>query len=140
MSWFEAIVLGLVQGLTEFLPVSSSGHLVIAKELFGIETADISFEIAVHAATVLSVIIVFWKQIINLLAGLFKFKYNEQTKYILMICVSMIPVFVVGMFFTDSVESLFGTGLFTVGLALLVTAMLLTFSETIKTTEKPLTY
>ena len=70
MSWFEAIILGLMQGLTEFLPVSSSGHLAIVKALFGIETADLSFEIAVHAATVLSVIVVFWKDIIKLLEGL----------------------------------------------------------------------
>ena len=74
MSWFEALVLGLVQGLTEFLPVSSSGHLAIGKALFGIETADLRFEIIVHAATVLATIVVFRKEIWQLLQGLFKFK------------------------------------------------------------------
>jgi len=111
MSWFEAIILGLIQGLTEFLPVSSSGHLIIAKELFGIETHDLSFEVVVHAATVLSTIIVFRKYLWELLRGLFEFKYNEQTRYILLILVSMIPVMIVGFFFKNYVEELFGSGL-----------------------------
>ena len=111
MSWFEALILGLVQGLTEFLPVSSSGHLAIGKALFGIETADLSFEVVVHAATVLATIVVFWKDILKLLQDLFKFKMNDGTKYILMILVSMIPVFIVGMFFKDYVEDIFGSGL-----------------------------
>ncbi len=131
MSWIEAIVLGIVQGLTEFLPVSSSGHLAIGKALFGIETTDLSFEIAVHAATVLSTIVVFWKDIAALLQGLFKFKMNPETRYLLLIVLSMVPVFVVGMFFKDSVEALFGDGLLVVGLALMVTAILLFLSETL---------
>ena len=131
MSWIEAIILGIVQGLTEFLPVSSSGHLAIGKALFGIETADLGFEVAVHAATVLATIVVFWKDIVGLLQGLFKFKMNSETRYILLILISMIPVFIVGVFFKDSVESLFGSGLLVVGLALIVTAMLLFLSETI---------
>ena len=132
MSWFEGLILGLVQGLTEFLPVSSSGHLAIGKALFGIETADLSFEIAVHAATVLATIVVFRKEIWKLLPGLFQFKLNAETRYILLILVSMIPVFVVGMFFKDSVEALFGEGLVVVGCALLVTALLLFLSEALK--------
>lgn len=140
MSTIEAILLGLVQGLTEFLPVSSSGHLLIAKELFGIETSNLAFEIVVHTATVLSVIICFRKEILHLLQGLFKFKYNEETKYILMICISMIPVFIVGMFFKDAVEGIFSEGLLTVGIALIVTSLLLFLSETIKPIEKPITY
>ena len=132
MSWFEAIILGLIQGLTEFLPVSSSGHLIIAKELFGIETHDLSFEVVVHAATVLSTIIVFRKYLWELLRGLFEFKYNEQTRYILLILVSMIPVMIVGFFFKNYVEELFGSGLPVVGLALLVTSFLLILSESIK--------
>ena len=131
MSWIEAIILGLVQGLTEFLPVSSSGHLAIGKALFGIETADLSFEVAVHAATVLATIVVFWKDIVALLQGLFKFKMNSETRYILLILLSMIPVFIVGMFFKDSVEALFGNGLRVVGCALMVTALLLFLSEAI---------
>lgn len=128
MSWFEALILGLIQGLTEFLPVSSSGHLTIAKELFGIETADLSFEVITHAATVCATIIVFRKEIWTLLQGLFKFRYNSETRYVLMIAVSMIPVFIVGMFFKDQVELLFSNGLPVVGCALLVTAALLLFS------------
>jgi undecaprenyl-diphosphatase len=131
MSWVEALILGIVQGLTEFLPVSSSGHLAIGKALFGIETADLSFEIAVHAATVLATIVVFWKDIVKLLQDLFKFKMNEGTKYILMILVSMIPVFIVGMFFKDYVEEIFGSGLMVVGCCLVITAALLFLSETI---------
>ena len=131
MSWIEAIILGIVQGLTEFLPVSSSGHLAIGKALFGIKTADLGFEVAVHAATVLATIVVFWKDIVGLLQGLFKFRMNSETRYILLILISMIPVFIVGVFFKDSVESLFGSGLLVVGLALIVTAMLLFLSETI---------
>ena len=129
MEWFEAIILGLVQGLTEFLPVSSSGHLIIGKELLGVEAADdLVFEVLVHAATVLSTIIVFRKQLWDLLKGLFKFKYNDQTDYILKICVSMIPVFVVGVFFKDFVEGLFQS-IFVVGVALVGTAFLLFFSD-----------
>ena len=131
MSSLEAILLGLVQGLTEFLPVSSSGHLAIGKALFGIETADLSFEVAVHAATVLATIVVFWKDIVALLKGLFKWQMNSETRFILLILLSMIPVFIVGMFFKDSVEDLFGNGLLVVGCALLVTALLLFLSETL---------
>ena len=129
MDWLQALILGLVQGLTEFLPVSSSGHLTIGREILGVEAAeDLVFEITVHVATVLATIIVFRKQIWKLLCGLFKFKYNDETDYILKICVSMIPVFIVGMFFKDKVESLFSS-LLVVGLALVVTAMLLLFSD-----------
>ena len=129
MDWLQALILGLVQGLTEFLPVSSSGHLAIGREILGVEAAeDLVFEITVHVATVLATIIVFRKQIWKLLCGLFKFKYNDETDYILKICVSMIPVFIVGMFFKDKVESLFSS-LLVVGLALVVTAMLLFFSD-----------
>ena len=131
MSWIEAIILGIVQGLTEFLPVSSSGHLAIGKALFGIETADLSFEVIVHAATVLATIVVFWKDIVKLLQGLFKFQMNPETRYILLIFLSMIPVFVVGVFFKDYVEDIFGSGLVVVGVALIVTALLLFLSETL---------
>lgn len=132
MEWFEGLLLGLVQGLTEFLPVSSSGHLMIGREILGIDVPDegafLSFEIIVHAATVLATIVVFRQQIWQLLCGLFKFRYNDETDYILKIGVSMIPVFVVGMFFKDQVEALF-EGLTVVGGALLVTAVLLYLSD-----------
>ena len=129
MEWFEAVILGLVQGLTEFLPVSSSGHLIIGKDLLGIESADdLVFEVLVHAATVLSTIVVFRKQLWDLLKGFFKFKNNDQTDYVLKICVSMIPVFIVGVFFKDFVEGLFKS-VFVVGVALVCTSFLLFFSD-----------
>ena len=129
MDWLQAIILGLVQGLTEFLPVSSSGHLAIGKALLGVEpTEDLMFEVTVHAATVLATIVVFRKQIWKLLCGLFKFKYNDETDYIAKLCLSMIPVLIVGVFFKDKVEAAFGSML-VVGLALVVTAMLLFFSD-----------
>ena len=129
MEWFQAVVLGLIQGLTEFLPVSSSGHLTIFKAIFGIDADNLSFEVAVHAATVLSTIVAFRKEIWNIISGVFKFKYNQQTQYFLKICVSMIPVFVVGVFFKDEVEAVFGSGLVIVGSMLLLTAVLLTLGE-----------
>jgi len=129
MDAFQAILLGIVQGLTEFLPVSSSGHLTIGKELFGIESENLAFEVAVHAATVLSTIVAFRKEILTLLQGLFKFKYNSETKYILTILVSMIPVMIVGFFCKDFVEGIFGSGITTVGCMLLVTALLLILGE-----------
>lgn len=140
MEWFEAILLGLIQGLTEFLPVSSSGHLEIGKALLGVETTDdLLFTTMVHAATVLSTIVVFRKQIWDLLKGFFcglkgikvengSLVCNDQTDYLLKIAVSMIPVFIVGVFFKDSVESLFGS-ITVVGVALVMTALLLFFSD-----------
>lgn len=129
MNWLQALILGLVQGLTEFLPVSSSGHLAIGREILGVEASeDLVFEITVHAATVLATIIVFRKQIWKLICGLFKFKYNEETDYVLKILVSLIPVFVVGMLFKDVVEEMFSS-LLVVGIALIVTALLLFFSD-----------
>ena len=129
MNGWQALLLGLIQGLTEFLPVSSSGHLTIGREILGIEASgDLVFEVAVHAATVLATIVVFRKEIWRLLCGLFKFRYNDETDYILKICLSMIPVLLVGLFLKDKVEGLFAS-LLTVGLALVVTAMLLFFSD-----------
>ena len=140
MEWFEAVLLGLIQGLTEFLPVSSSGHLEIGKVLLGVETTDdLLFTTMVHAATVLSTIVVFRKQIWDLLKGFFcglkgikvekgSLICNDQTDYLLKMVVSMIPVFVVGVFFKDQVESLFGS-ITVVGVALVMTALLLFFSD-----------
>lgn len=129
MDWLQAIVLGLVQGLTEFLPVSSSGHLAIFRALLGTEPSeDLVFEVAVHAATALATIVVFRKEIARLLRGLFRFSYNDETDYVAKLCVSMIPVFIVGVFFKDAVEAAFGS-LYVVGAALLITAALLAFSD-----------
>jgi undecaprenyl-diphosphatase len=130
MEWFEALILGLVQGLTEFLPVSSSAHLEIGKNLFGINGENnLYFSILVHGATVLSTIVVFRKEIFKLIQGSLKFKYNEETDYIAKIIVSMIPVMIVGLLFKDQIKSLFGgDNMLFVGSMLLVTALLLSFT------------
>ncbi len=140
MEWFEAVLLGLIQGLTEFLPVSSSGHLEIGKVLLGVETSDdLLFTTMVHAATVLSTIVVFRSQIWDLLKGFFgglkewkisdgRLQCNDQTDYLLKIALSMVPVFIVGVFLKDEVEGLFGS-IHVVGFALIATAMLLFFSD-----------
>ena len=144
MEWFEAILLGLVQGLTEFLPVSSSGHLEIGKVLLGVETTDdLLFTTMVHAATVLSTIVVFRAEIWGLIKGFFcgirdirivktdgkrTLLCNDQTDYLFKIAVSMIPILIVGLFFKDKVESIFGS-IHVVGYALVMTALLLFFSD-----------
>lgn len=129
MDWLQALVLGIIQGLTEYLPVSSSGHLAIGSYLFGIEGEEnLAFTVLVHVATVMSTFVVLWKEIDWILKGLFKFKMNDETKYFLNIVVSMIPIGIVGVFFKDTVEEIFGSGLLIVGCCLLLTAALLTFS------------
>ena len=129
MDWLEALVLGIVQGLTEFLPVSSSGHLQIFSALFGIQGEEnLTFAVAVHAATVCSTIVVLRNEIWDLLKGLFRFAWNPETIYIAKIVLSMIPVAIVGVFFKDYVEEIFGSGLTIVGVSLLITAALLTFA------------
>lgn len=129
MSTIEALVLGLLQGLTEYLPVSSSGHLAIGSYLFGIEGEEnLAFTVAVHVATVLSTFVILWSEIAWIVKGVFKFEMNDEMRYFFNILVSMIPVGVVGVFFKDTVEEIFGSGLLIVGIMLLVTAALLTFS------------
>ena len=129
MDWLQALILGLIQGLTEYLPVSSSGHLAIGSYLFGINGEDnLAFTIVVHVATVLSTFVILWSEIDWIFRGLFKFKMNDETKYFLNIVVSMIPIGIVGVFFKDAVEDIFGSGLLIVGCMLLLTASLLTFS------------
>ena len=130
MGWWQAILLGIVQGLTEFLPVSSSGHLMIARELFGVEAEGfLDFTVMVHFGTVLSTVVIFWGVIWNLLRGLLKFRYNDETDYVCKIIISMIPVFVVGLFLKDKVEALFGDSLMTVAICLVATAALLLLSD-----------
>ncbi len=137
MSWIEALILGLVQGLTEFLPVSSSGHLELGKYLLGIEAEkSLSFTVAVHGATVLSTIVVFRKDLFQILKGLFDFSWNESWKFVALIAVSMIPVLIVGLFFADYVESFFSGDIRFVGYMLLVTASLLAFTYFKKSNER----
>lgn len=129
MTWFEALILGIIQGLTEFLPVSSSGHLEIGKALLNVEIKeDLTFIVIVHFATVLSTITVFYREIGKLLSGFFRFRWNDSTKYIFKILLSMVPVILVGLFFEEQVESLFSGNLVLVGCSLLVTATLLAFT------------
>ena len=129
MDWLQALWLGIIQGLTEYLPVSSSGHLTIASHLFGIEGEEsLAFTVAVHVATVLSTLVILWKEIAWIFRGIFRFQYNDETRYVANIVVSMIPVGIVGVFFKDKVEEVFGSGLVIVGAMLIVTALLLTFS------------
>jgi len=130
MDWLQALILGIIQGLTEFLPVSSSGHLEIGKVILGTELKEnIIFTVVVHGATVLSTIIVFWRDIIKLISGLFDFSLNEETIYVGKIALSMLPVALLGVFFKEEVESLFTGNLLFVGLMLFVTALLLGFSN-----------
>lgn len=137
MSWFEALVLGIVQGLTEYLPVSSSGHLAIGSALFGIQGEEnLAFTIVVHVATVFSTLVILWKEIEWIFRGLFKFQMNSETRYAINILISMIPIGIVGVFFKDTVESIFGSGLLIVGCMLLVTAALLAFSYYAKPRQK----
>lgn len=129
MDWLQSLILGLVQGLTEYLPVSSSGHLTIGATLFGLNGEEnLAFTVAVHVATVLSTCVILWREIIWLFQDFFKFKWNEGTKYVVNILISMIPVAVVGFLFKDKVEEIFGSGLLVVGVCLLITASLLAFS------------
>lgn len=137
MSWIEALVLGIVQGLTEFLPVSSSGHLTIGSALFGLSGEEnLTFAVVVHTATVLSTLVVLWSEVSLLFRGFFRFTWNEESRMVAKILLSMIPVGIVGLFFKDYVEEMFGSGLLLVGSMLLLTAALLAFSYFAKPRQK----
>lgn len=141
MNLFEAIVLGLVQGLTEFLPVSSSGHLELGKYLFDLDPgANFYFSVAVHGATVLSTLVVFRKEIAKLLRGFLKFERNEETRYLFRLIVSMIPVGFVGLLLKDQVEGLYSGNMLFIGLMLLVTAILLAAGHFIRKKERSIGY
>ena len=141
MDWLQALIMGIFQGLTEYLPVSSSGHLALAAELLGVEDPEkiMTFTIAVHVATVLSTLVILWKEVAWIFKGLFKTGndivpsphgiryFNEEQNYALLIIISMIPVGIVGLFFKDQVEAYFSS-LMVVGVCLCITATLLAFS------------
>lgn len=130
MDTLQAIILGVVQGLTEFLPVSSSGHLQLANEILGTDLnpeSNLTFSLTLHAATVLSTIVVLWAEIWKLLKGVFSRTFTDEQAYVLKIVLSMIPVGVVGLFFKDYIEAAFSS-IAVVGVMLLVTATLLTFA------------
>ena len=137
MSWLEALLLGLLQGFTEYLPISSSGHLTIGSALFGIAGEEnMAFTVLVHVATVLSTLVILWKEVVWILRDLTKFQMNNGTRYALNIIVSMIPIGIVGVFFKDQVEAIFGSGLTVVGCCLLFTAALLAFAYYAKPRQK----
>jgi undecaprenyl-diphosphatase len=139
MNLFEAIILGLIQGLTEFLPVSSSGHLELGKYLFGMDhEANFYFSIAVHGATVLSTLAVLWKEIWDLLKGFFRFRMNEETIYVLKIFVSMIPVAIAGFFLKDIAEKFFTGNMIRLGTEFMISALFLLLTLFIKPKERPI--
>ena len=138
MTTLQSIILGVVQGLTEFLPVSSSGHLMLASELLGTDLSaadDLTFSLTLHAATVLSTIVILWREVARLFKGVFSRTFNEEQAYVLKIVISMIPVGVVGFLFKDYLEAAFSSVL-VVGVMLLVTALLLTFAYKAKPRQK----
>jgi undecaprenyl-diphosphatase len=141
MNWIEALILGLIQGLTEFLPVSSSGHLELGKYFFGIDTeANFYFSVAVHGATVLSTLVVLWPEIAGLFKGFFKFRLNEETNYIFKIIISMIPVGIAGFFLKDIVENYFNGNMISLGIQFIISAVFLFLTLFIKPKERPIGY
>lgn len=138
MTTLQSIILGIVQGLTEFLPVSSSGHLMLASEILGTDLSaadDLTFSLTLHAATVLSTIVILWREVARLFKGVFSRTFNEEQSYVLKIVISMIPVGIVGLLFKDYLEAAFSSVL-VVGVMLLVTAVLLTFAYKAKPRQK----
>ena len=143
MDIIDAIILGIIQGLTEFLPVSSSGHLELGKAILGDSTLpeeSLLFTVVLHFATALSTIVVFRKDIFDILKGLFQFKWNEETQFSAKIILSMIPAVIIGLFFEEQLESLFGGNILLVGMMLIITALLLWLADKAKDTQKPVSY
>ncbi|MBE15377.1 MAG: undecaprenyl-diphosphate phosphatase [Dokdonia sp.] len=143
MNNLDALLLGIIQGLTEFLPVSSSGHLELGKAILGdtsVPEESLMFTVVVHFATALSTIVVFRKDIIDLLKGLFSFTWNEETQFSAKIVLSMIPAVIIGLFFEEELESLFGSNILLVGCMLIVTAILLWLADKAKNTNKKVSY
>lgn len=141
MNEFQALILGLIQGLTEFLPVSSSGHLEIGHALLGVKTENnLVFAVLVHVATVLSTLVVFRKDIIILLTDLFSFKWNESTRYISLLLLSAVPILFLGLFFAEQIEQFFTGNLLLVGSMLLITSGLLTFAHFAKHGDGKMTW
>jgi len=143
MDTIDAIILGIIQGLTEFLPVSSSGHLELGKAILG-DTSEgkesLLFTVVLHFATALSTVIVFRKDIIEIFKGLLKFQWNEETKFIAKIMLSTIPAAFVGLFFEDELDQLFGGKVLFVGFMLIITAVLLWLADKAKSTDKPVSF
>lgn len=142
MDYLDAIILGVIQGLTEFLPVSSSGHLELGKAILGdtsVPEESLLFTVILHAATALSTLVIFRKDIIQIFAGILKFEWNEETKFAFKIVISMIPAVIIGLLFEKELESFFGGSIAFVGAMLIVTAVLLWLADRSRNTGKPVT-
>ena len=138
-SVWQAIILGIIQGLTEFLPVSSSGHLELAKFILGDESMpeeSLLMTVVLHAATALSTVVVFWKEIKEIFAGLLQFKWNKEFQFSLKIILSMLPAALVGIFFDEEIDALFGGQILLVGSMLFITGLLLFLADKAQKTEK----
>lgn len=141
MDTINSIILGIIQGLTEFLPVSSSGHIELGKAILDVEVKEnMLFTVVVHFATALSTIVIFRKDIMDLLKGLFQFKWNEESQFALKVIISMIPAAIVGVYFEDQLEALFDGNILLVGCMLIITAILLYFADKAKNTKKKVSY
>lgn len=143
MRIIESLILGIIQGLTEFLPVSSSGHLEIVKALFGdnsVPKESLTFTVILHFATALSTIVVFRKEIIEIIRGIFQFRWNDEMKFSLKIIISMIPAVFVGLMFEHELESFFDGKILFVGWMLLVTAALLLLADKARKTDKNVSF
>tara|TARA_B110000503_G_scaffold20559_1_gene30975 strand:- start:782 stop:1576 length:795 start_codon:yes stop_codon:yes gene_type:complete len=143
MNILEAIILGIIQGLTEFLPVSSSGHLELAKAILGdtsIPEESLTFTVVLHFATALSTIVIFRKEILEILKGLLQFKWNDEFKFSLKIIISMLPAVVIGLLFEEELEAFFGGKILLVGCMLLLTALLLLLADKAKKTKKKVSF
>lgn len=143
MEIIDAIILGIIQGLTEFLPVSSSGHLELGKAILGdnsLPKESLLFTVVLHFATALSTIVVFRKDILAILKGIFKLEWNEDLQFVSKIAISMVPAVIVGLFFEEQLEALFGGNILLVGFMLIVTAVLLYFADKAKNTDKKVSF
>lgn len=143
MNYIEAIILGIIQGLTEFLPVSSSGHLELAKTIIGnnfVFQESLTFTVVLHFATALSTLVIFKKEVIQIVKGLFQFKWNEELQFSLKIIISMIPAVIVGLYFEEKFESFFSGQIVLVGFMLIITSLLLLFADKAKSTTKEVSF
>lgn len=143
MGTIESIVLGIIQGLTEFLPVSSSGHLELAKAILGdtsVPEESLAFTVVLHFATALSTLVIFRAEVFQIFRGLFQFKWNEETQFSLKIILSMIPAVFVGLFFEEQLASFFGGNVLLVGFMLFITALLLLLADKAKNTHKKVSF
>lgn len=143
MDWIEALILGIIQGLTEFLPVSSSGHIEIGKAIFGdnsLPQESLTFTVILHFATALSTIVIFRKEVYDIIKGLFQFKINDEFIFSAKIIISMIPAVIIGFFFEEQLEAMFSGRIMFVGFMLLITAILLILADKAKNTNKKISF